>query len=49
MLVLITKGNADTCRIGLIEVVWKVEDAVIDTHIKSVVQLHDGLHGIAQG
>ena len=49
MLVLISKGNADTRRIALLEVVWKVVEAVIDTQIKSVVQLHYVLHGFCTG
>ena len=45
LLLLITKGNADTWGIGLLEVFWKVVEAVIDTQIKSVIQFHDVLHG----
>ena len=45
VLVMIPKLNADTQGIRLIEVVWKVAEAVIDTLIKSVVQFHDVLHG----
>ena len=45
VLVLIPKGNADTQVIRMIEVVWKVAEAAIDTLIKSVVQFHDALHG----
>ena len=46
VLVLIPKGNAD---IGLIEVVWKVVGTMIDTRIKSVVQLHNVLYGYHTG
>ena len=46
VLVLIPKGNAD---IGLIEVVWKVVGTMIDTRIKSVVQLHNVLYGYRAG
>ena len=49
MLVLISKGNADTRRIALLEVVWKVVEAVIDTRIKSVVQFHNVLQGFCAG
>ena len=45
VLVLITKLIADTCMILLIEVVWKVAEAVTDIQIKSVVQFHDVFHG----
>ena len=49
MLVLIQKFNTDTQGIGLMEVVWKVVEVVIDTHIKTVVQFHDVLHGFSAG
>ena len=38
-MVIIKKVNTDTWGIGMIEVVWKVGQAVIDTRIKLVVQL----------
>ena len=44
-MVLTPKGNADTRGIGLLEVIWKVAETVIDTRIKAVVQFHDVLHG----
>ena len=44
-MVLFTKGNADTKGIGLLEVILKVVEAVINTQIKSVVQFHNVLHG----
>ena len=46
---LIPKGNLDTRGIGLVEVVWKVVEAMLDTHIKSVVQSHDVSHGYCAG
>ena len=49
MLVLIPKGKADTLGIRILEVVWKVVEAVIDTHIKSVVQFHNVLHRFHAG
>ena len=49
VLVLIPNGNMDTWGIGLLEVVWKVVEAVIDTRIKSVVQFHDVLHWFCAG
>ena len=48
VLVLIPKVNADTRGIGLLEVVWKVVEAVIDTWIKSLVQFHNECTGFAQ-
>ena len=49
VLLLIPKGNTDNQGIGLIEVVWKVAEAVIDTRINSVVQFHNVLHGFCAG
>ena len=49
VLVLITKANADTWGIGLLEVVWKVVEAVIETWIKSLVQFHNEMHGFCAG
>ena len=48
VLVLIPKGNADTWDIRLLELVWKVVEAVIESWIKSVVHFHNVLHGFAQ-
>ena len=48
-LVLIPKGNTDTRGIGLLEVVWEVVEAVIDTRVKTVVQFHNFLHGFCAG
>ena len=33
----------------MLEVVWKVMEAVIDARIKIVVQFHDVLHGFCTG
>ena len=46
---MITKVNADTWRICLLEVVWKMAETVIDTRIKKVVQFHYVLHGFHTG
>ena len=45
VLVLLTKGNADTWGIELIEVLWNVVDGIIETRIKTVVTFHDILNG----
>ena len=45
VLVLILKVNVHNWGIGLLEVVWKVVEAVIDIWIKSVVQSQNVLHG----
>ena len=49
MLVLIPKRNADTRGIRLLEVVWKVVEAVIDTRIKTVILFYNVLHGFSAG
>ena len=49
VLFLIPKVNTDTWGIGLLEVLWKVVEAVIGTRIKSVVQFHDFLHVFCAG
>ena len=38
------KGKPGTRGIGILELVWKVGEALIYTRIKTVVQLHDLLH-----
>ena len=45
ILVLLPKGNADTRSIGLLEVLWKLVESIIDTWIKTTVMFHDILHG----
>ena len=49
VLVLIQKGSTYTWGIGILEVMWKVVEAVIYTRIKTVVQFHDVLHGFRAG
>ena len=44
-LVIIPKYNADIRYIGLLEIVWKLAEAVIDTRIKTAVKFHNVLHG----
>jgi hypothetical protein len=49
IIVLIPKGNSGDFRgIGLLEVVWKVIERVIDARMKCVL-LHDALHGFRPG
>ena len=45
ILFLLPKGNADTWGIGILEVLWKILEAIIDTRIKTEVMFHDVLHG----
>ena len=49
VLVMIPNGNVDTWRIRLLEVIWKVVEAVIYTWIKTVFQFHDVLHVFCAG
>jgi hypothetical protein len=45
VLVLIPKDNGDKGGIGLLEVIWKLIEAIIATRVDKVVQFHDYLHG----
>ena len=48
-MVMTPKGNADAWALGLMEVVWKMVESVIDTRIETVVYFHDFLHGFRSG
>ena len=45
ILILIPKVNSYNQGIGILEVLWKVVEAIIDKCIKNVVTFHDVLHG----
>ena len=45
VLVLIPDRTTDTWNIGLLETLWKVAEALIDTGQRASLQFHDGLHG----
>ena len=50
IMVLIPKGNSgDFQGIGLLEVIWKVVEKVIDARLSSSIDLHDVLHGFREG
>ena len=49
VLVLIPKGTTNTREIGLLETLWKVAEALIDTHLRASLQFHDVLHGSRAG
>ena len=49
ILVLIPKGNTDTRRIGLLELLWKVVEAIIDTRLRESFFLHNALHRFCAG
>ena len=45
IVVLIPKGTSSDCRgICLLEVIWKLLERILDTHL-SEIDLHDYLHG----
>ena len=49
VLVLIPKVTTDTRGIGLIDTLWKMVEALIDTRICASLQLHAFLHGFRDG
>ena len=50
IMVLIPKGTSgDFHGIGLLKVLWKVLEKVIDARLSSTIDLHDALHGFRAG
>ena len=49
ILVLIPKENKDNRGIGLLEYLWKVVEAIIDTHLRASVCLHNVMNGLRTG
>ena len=49
VLVLMTKVTTDTLGIGLLETLWKVVEALIDTRLRASLNMHDTLHGFRDG
>ena len=49
ILVLIPKLNTDTRGIGLLETLWKVVEAIINTRLRSSIQFHNVLHRFRAG
>ena len=43
--VLIPKGTTDAHGIGLLDTLWKVVEAIIDTRLHASLQFHEILHG----
>ena len=44
-IMLILKGNSGDFRgIGLLDVVWKIIENIIDARLKCIITLHDLLH-----
>ena len=48
-LIVVPKGNVDNQGLGILEVLWKVMEAIIDTRIKTAVTFHDFLQGFCAG
>ena len=46
VMILYPKGTNNIRGIGLIEIMWKVMEALIDTRLRSILQLHDVLNGL---
>ena len=46
---LITKENTDTQGIVLLGFLWEMVEAIIDTHLRVSVRLHNVLHGFHSG
>ena len=49
ILVLITKGTNNTRGIGLLETLWKIVEALIDTRLCASLQMHDFLRRFRAG
>ena len=49
ILVLIPKGTIDTTGIGLLETLWKVVEAMIDTCLQASLQMHNVIHRFRDG
>ena len=49
IVVLLPKGNTNTQELGLIDTLWKVVEALIDSRLCPSLQLHDVLHGLMDG
>jgi len=47
--VLLPKPIGGARGIGLLEVAWKLMEAIIDTRVKEVIEFHDCLHGFCSG
>ena len=45
VLVLLPKGTTDTRGIGMLETLWKMVEASIDTRLRASPQMHNVLHG----
>ena len=49
ILVLVAKGSIDNRGVGLLYSMWEVVEAIINTHLRASVRLHEVLHGFLTG
>ena len=49
MLVLVAKGSIDNRGVGLLYSMWEVVEAIINTHLRASVRLHEVLNGFLTG
>ena len=49
VLVLISKGTTYTWGIDLLETLFKVVEALVDTRLRAILQCHNVLHGFREG
>ena len=49
ILVIIPNGNTNTRRIGLLETLWKVVEAIVETRLRAIISFQDVLHGLRSG
>ena len=49
ILLLIPKEDTDNRGIGLLELLWKVVEVIIDTRLRASFHLHSILHGFCVG
>ena len=48
-MVLIPKGTTYTWGIGILDTLWKVVEALIDTRLRASLQFHDVIHRFRDG
>ena len=47
--VLITKGNGDFPRIGMVRMLWKIVTGILNLCLTDTIQFHETLHGFRIG
>ena len=46
IIVLVPKLNTDTQGIVLLDILWRVVEVIIDTHLNACITFHEVLHGL---